>query len=481
MKFKKIITVFALIIIASLCLLFASCAKDEQDIKQNNLSPDIYPSAGIEYEYNADGLPAVATVYKGEKVYCKYEYVYDDDGVLSKRIEKNKDGKTVCECEYKNGKTLLWENRYSDEGTLETKLKYNKEGFVTRRVNCNGDGLANFIIDYDENGIVLKTTENYYYHDNGSLSSTAITGEDGDCEILYYTEEGKLREAYIYNNADRELILERKSYSSDGKLTLDCFYNSEGKEERAIEYDSDKNIKSVKVFSEIGLVHYIEYENSMTVSWVEYKYDENGKFTEKIEHSVWGKYIEPLIGGSDIVISNQTAQNPNYEYINDEEWQYPDNISAKKYFYSSDLIFEEGDTVPVDKLMTYFTLCEMRDNSNNSELYEYLEQYRTDRDYFSIPKDIVNTEIEKHFAVKVDGSDSQYTDPENADHYLLTLCARGLMGVVMKDHAVDGNRSTAVYVLYDSIDGRIFRKAEICIENEDSEEDFKIIYVREID
>ena len=52
MKLKKIITVFALIIIASLCLLFASCAKDEQDIKQNNLSPDIYPSAGVEYEYN---------------------------------------------------------------------------------------------------------------------------------------------------------------------------------------------------------------------------------------------------------------------------------------------------------------------------------------------------------------------------------------------------------------------------------------------
>ena len=155
-----------------------------------------------------------------------------------------------------------------------------------------------------------------------------------------------------------------------------------------------------------------------------------------------------------------------------------------KYFYYSDLIFEEGDTVPVDELIYYFKGCEMRDR-NTSELYEHLEQYRTGTDAFgyeiSVPKEIVNSEIEKHFAVKVDGSASEFTDPENADHYLLTPNARGLMGVVMKDHAVDGNRSTAIYVLYDSISGAIFRKAELCIENEDSEEDFKIIYVREID
>lgn len=185
-------------------------------------------------------------------------------------------------------------------------------------------------------------------------------------------------------------------------------------------------------------------------------------------------------------VPDTTESEPGYRYMDFIGWEYPDNVSAKTYFYSSDLLFEEGDTVAVDKLINYFIHFEMI-NPNTHELYDYLIQYKThaDADNYSqkyeicIPKEIVNSVIEKHFAVKVDGSDSQYTHPEKDDCYLLIPNAMGGLSVSMRDYEVSGTRSTAVYALYDSIDKRIFSEVEICIENENSEDDFKIVYVRE--
>ncbi len=516
MKFKKIITVLALIIIASICLLFASCAKDEQDIKQNKLSPDIYPSAEVEYEYNDDGLPTTATVYKGEKVYCKYEYVYDDDGVLEKRIEKNAKDILLSEYEYENGKTLNYKLIYSDDGVIEKKLKYGSDGMTVQRTNYNDDGKEELKIDYAEDGKVFLTTEHKYY-DDGTLSEVTKTGEQGVAQRLYYNGDGVLIDKYVYtygsytdstdikhteydDNGNVETIYEstyfgelkssETAYREDGRRVFYCSYNENGVGRRYIvryiEYDELGLPSSLKCYGEYGMVHNVIYDSGKTVSWSEYKYDETGKLTEKIEHPVEGKSIYPLGSGTEIDIFNAAEAETEYGYINDEEWEYPDNVSAKKYFLSSDITFEEGDTVSVDELIDYFTIFKMMDENNSYELYEHLEQYRTGRDEnllyeISIPKELVNSEIEKHFSVKVDGSESEYTDPENEDCYLLRPDGRGMMSVAMKNHTVDGNKSTAIYAFYYDIDGSIYRKAEICIENEDSEEDFKIIYVREID
>ena len=183
-----------------------------------------------------------------------------------------------------------------------------------------------------------------------------------------------------------------------------------------------------------------------------------------------------------------TGNETDYVYMNFVGWEYPNNTSAKTYFYSSDLIFEEGDTVDADSLIGYYLLFEMM-NPDTHELYEHLIQYKINADTddyrekngICIPKEIVNSVIEKHFAVKVDGSDSQYTHPENDDCYLLLPDAMGGLSVSMKGYEFNGTRSVAVYALYDSIDKRIFREVEICIENENSEDDFKIVYVREIE
>ncbi|MBE6586850.1 MAG: hypothetical protein E7647_00380 [Ruminococcaceae bacterium] len=506
------ISVIAIVLLSSV-LFLTSCQNEKQE-KTGKLSPDIYPAANVEYEYNSEGLPASATVFEGEKVYCKYEYVYANDGVLEKRIEKNAEDSLICDYEYENGKTLKYKTVYSDDGVIEKKFTYGSDGLTVQRTNYNDDGNEELKIDYAEDGKVFLTTEHKYY-DDGTLSEVTKTGEQGVAQRLYYNGDGVLIEKYEYtygsytdstnikhteydDKGNVEIIYEstyfgelknyETAYREDGRRVFYCSYSENGVGRsyivRYVEHDELGLPSSLKCYGEHGMVHNVIYDSGKTVSWSEYKYDENGKLTEKIEHPVEGKSIYPLGSGTEIDIFN--AAETEYGYINGEEWEYPDNLSAHKYFLSSDITFEEGDTVSVDELIDYFTIFKMRDENNSYELYEHLEQYRTGRDEnllyeISIPKELVNAEIEKHFSVKVDGSESEYTDPENEDCYLLRPDGRGMMSVAMKNHTVDGNKSTAIYAFYHDIGGSIYRKAEICIENEDSEEDFKIIYVREIE
>lgn len=216
-----------------------------------------------------------------------------------------------------------------------------------------------------------------------------------------------------------------------------------------------------------------ELKNNTTTNTDETKIDESIDSTDSVN--------------TDNQTTDTTGKESEYKYMDFVGWEFPNNASASIYLYSSDLLFEEGDTVAVDKLIKYFTHYEMI-NPHTHELYDYLNQYNTttenneyEKKYeICIPKEIVNRVIEKHFAVKVDSSDSQYTHPEKEDCYLLVPRATGGMCVCMRDYSIRGNRSTAVYALYDCIDKRIFNEVEICIENETSEENFKIVYVRTV-
>ena len=129
MKKRNILLFISLSVIllaVSVCLF--SCGEKKQEGKINKLSPDIYPAANVEYEYNSDGLPASVTVFKGEKVFCKYEYVYGEDGILEKRLEKNSKDILLCECEYEDGKTLEYKTVYFEDGAVEKKLKFDSDG-----------------------------------------------------------------------------------------------------------------------------------------------------------------------------------------------------------------------------------------------------------------------------------------------------------------------------------------------------------------
>ncbi len=515
MKKRNILLLITLSVILLLASLFLfSCNEKKQEVNTSKLSPDIYPASNVEYEYNDDGLPTGATVYKGEKVFCKYEYVYGEDGILEKRLEKNSKDILLCEYEYENGKTLAYKTVYSDDGIIEKKLKYDSEGLVTQRTNYNVDGNEELKIDYAEDGKVFLTTE-YQYYDDGTLSEITKTGEQGIAEELCYNSNGILTEEYKYtydlydgieihkyteyddngnfetrvesryNVTDNEYPLSVKVYNEDDIPIYYKVYDGKALV-RYVEYDESGKETLLKCFNEYGLIHYVLYDSGKTVSWTEYEYDENGKITGRTEHPVEGKYIIPDGNDAEIYMYDVEENETEHESIDYEEWDSADVYSsARKYFYIKDIFFEEGAIVPVDDLMLYFLLFEVWDNNKAGGVYDYLEQYRTNNEEhiyeISIPKEIVNSEIEKHFAVKVDGAESEYTNPENEDHYLIFPNIGGDFCVAMKDHTVNGNRSTATYACYDDLTGWIYRKAEICIENEDSEEEFKIIYVREVE
>ncbi|MBR4881600.1 MAG: hypothetical protein IKU19_06670 [Clostridia bacterium] len=513
-KRNSVLFISIYVILLCACLLLSSCGEKKQEMKTNKLSPDIYPAANVEYEYNSDGLPSTATVFKGEKVFCKYEYVYGEDGILEKRLEKNSKDILLCEYEYEDGKTLEYKSVYTEDGAVEKKFKYDTDGLVIQRTNYNEDGKVSLDLKYGADGSIALST--VYTYEDGILTKTEKSDMDGIRERAFYNREGIVTCKYewtkweygdvktekhteydddgnfeyvcvsTYNVTESEKLLSEKVYNEDGIAVSYSVYDGEyplRSVVRYVEYDESGDAALLKCFNDHGLIHYVTYESGKTVSWTEYVYDENGKVTGKTEHNVSGIYVEPDGISAKIYAHDVTGTNTRHEYINLDEWEYPDNVSAKNYFYASDITFEEGDTVPVDELIYYFTTYEMMDKNKSYELYEHLEQYRTGDDAYgyriSIPKEIVNAEIEKHFAVKIDGSVSKFTDPENEDCYLLYPDAKGMMSVVMKNYTVNGNRSTATYALYADISKEIYQKAEICIENEDSEENFKIIYVRE--
>jgi len=487
------------------CILSASCGAGER----SELDPGIYPADNVKYEYNEKELPVSATVFKGEDVFCVYEYVYGEDEKLTKRIEKDADGKILKECTYEDGEALESISIYSDDGAITAVLCYDEDGLVSERTNFDDEGRKTLRIEYEADGTV-HLTDDYKYHDNGNIRSSIKTGKEGVLEELWYNEKGILTDKWEYTddiytelkvskNTEYDedgnvevkkvftyvdgLLAAQTAYDKDGKKIYYCTYNSDERFERCIDYDEEERPCSLKCYGEHGMVHYVIYEAGKTVSWSEYTYDENGSFEKKIGHSVEGIEVSVRGQGTEIVtVKDGSAESGGYGYVNGEEWECSYYSSVNNFFFSSSLIFEEGDTVSVDELMLYYTCYEMLDVGRGHELYEHLEQYRTGNDAYwseiSIPKEVVNAELEKHFAVKVDGSDSEYTDPENENCYLLCPYTGEMTRVAIKDRTEDGNRSTATYALYNRSNGEIYRISEICIENEDSEEDFKIIYVR---
>lgn len=321
-KRNSVLFISIYVILLCACLLLSSCGEKKQEMKTNKLSPDIYPAANVEYEYNSDGLPAAATVFKGEKVFCKYEYVYGEDGILEKRLEKNSKDILLCEYEYEDGKTLEYKTVYSEDGAVEKKFKYDKDGLMVKRTNYNADGNEVLEIDYDEDGNVFLTTE-YRYYDDGALSKVTKTGEQGVAELLFYDRDGILTDEFKYTyysyrgykirkhtKYDEEGCVEtvredKYSHNSDHLISVKAFredgtiiyhqINDDNNSNvvRHIEYDENGVEVSLKCFDANGLIHYVTYDSGKTLSWSEYKYDENGEFLEKIEHSVEGIYVEP--------------------------------------------------------------------------------------------------------------------------------------------------------------------------------------------
>ena len=205
---------------------------------------------------------------------------------------------------------------------------------------------------------------------------------------------------------------------------------------------------------------------------------------------VWVVMVVILLNGcsKDPPAPSSSSSSLLSESSSSEEIHYYDDyhMLARDYFTAlRDIFFEEGQAMMIDRLMLYYQLFEMYDDNWN--LPEYLQQYQTGNPFneIRIPKEIVNDYFTKHFAVRLDDTQSEFYPDDSTDFYLLEVSGVDGAGVDILNKSIDGNRII--------IDGGILRdiygvesydqpystKFRMCIENYDNE-DFKYIYCRQL-
>ncbi len=156
--------------------------------------------------------------------------IYNDKGVLSRRIVMKFDGRKMTEALNYDGAGNMWlrivdvyndqsklkeELTYIGDGSLRTKKTYKRDelghAIETSEYNAQGVLLDQFKNDFD--GPLLLTTERKVYREDGSLASTS-----------FYEAEKKRSEATAYNpdgsvaNKTVRTAQQLEQYGPDGSL-----------------------------------------------------------------------------------------------------------------------------------------------------------------------------------------------------------------------------------------------------------------------
>jgi antitoxin component YwqK of YwqJK toxin-antitoxin module len=131
--------------------------------------------------------------------------MYNDKGVLSRRIVMKFDGKKMTEAINYDGEGRMWlrtVNVYDDQGKRKEETTYNGDGSLRTKKTYKRDelGQATDVSEYDAQGVLrdqfknafdgplLLTAERKVYREDGSLASTSL-----------YEAEKKRSEATTYN------------------------------------------------------------------------------------------------------------------------------------------------------------------------------------------------------------------------------------------------------------------------------------------
>lgn len=156
--------------------------------------------------------------------------MYDDKGVLSRRIVMKFDGRKMTEAINYDGAGKMWlrtVNTYDAQGLLKEELTYNGDGSLrsrktfkrdelghaieTSEYNAQGVLLDHFKNDFD--GPVLLTTERRAYREDGSLALvTVYDPEKGRSESTAYQPDGSIANKTVRTGQQVE------QYGPDGSL-----------------------------------------------------------------------------------------------------------------------------------------------------------------------------------------------------------------------------------------------------------------------
>ena len=156
--------------------------------------------------------------------------IYDDKGVLTRRIVMKFDGRRMTEAINYDGAGNMWlrtVNVYDDQKLLKEELTYNGDGSLrsrktfkrdelghateTKEYNAHGVLVDQFKNDFD--GPLLLTTERKVYREDGSLASTSLSEpEKRRSETITYQPDGSVANKTIRTGQQLE------QYGPDGSL-----------------------------------------------------------------------------------------------------------------------------------------------------------------------------------------------------------------------------------------------------------------------
>ena len=157
-------------------------------------------------------------------------HIYDEKGVLSRRIVMKFDGRKMTEALNYDGAGKMWlriVNAYDDQGLLKEELTYNGDGSLRSKKTFKRDelGQAYEVSEYNAQGVLLDqfintfdgplllTTERKVYRENGSLVSRSFyETEKRRSETTNYQPDGSIANKTVRTAQQVE------QYGPDGSL-----------------------------------------------------------------------------------------------------------------------------------------------------------------------------------------------------------------------------------------------------------------------
>lgn len=230
-----------------------------------------------ETEYNEHGdvirRCALDQKYSYGETVCEYEYVYDENGNMLKKTEKDSwyDTVTVTEYEYDSQNRLV--KIINEDKT--TEYAYDDAGNIAKETVLRGtDNVSETLYTYDEFGNVLSESEYFNGEFSRSHSYTYVYNDHNDI---------------VSTDDSYSTVFNGETITNEAKSTCEYTYDSLGRAIKTVsEGNAGKNVKEFE-YNDNGdvvkeTVNTIAYT---TVSEYEYTYS-NGKITkERMVQNTW--------------------------------------------------------------------------------------------------------------------------------------------------------------------------------------------------
>jgi len=269
-------------------------------------------------EMNEDGTKTVEEYDQNGKTVKRS--VYDNDGnvgiadefhhnEMPKRMSVyNSNGKLVGVIEFDENGNILRDTEMNEDGT-KTVEEFDKNGNLVKFSEYGNDGKLSKITEYDQNGKVRKFSvyngdENvfvaYEFHDNGNSKIASLFNINGKLVIV----PGNLRRSTEMHEDGTKTVEE---FDKNGKTVKRSVYGGEfvfvayefhdnGNPKGASVYNSNGKLVRIEERDENGnLVKFSEYGNDGKLSKIT-EYDQNGKVRKISEYSK-GVFVRNLLEG----------------------------------------------------------------------------------------------------------------------------------------------------------------------------------------